>query len=60
VTPDIILVLLILGIALILFVTNVIRMDLVSLLVLVTLAVTAPPIPNSAPPANPTPSHAHG
>ena len=39
-TPDIVLVLLILGIALVLFVTEVIRMDLVSLLVLVTLAVT--------------------
>ena len=41
--PDIILVLLILGIALVLFVTEVIWMDLVSLLVLVTLAVTGPP-----------------
>jgi di/tricarboxylate transporter len=40
VTPDIILVLLILGIALVLFVTEVIRMDLVSLLVLITLAAT--------------------
>jgi di/tricarboxylate transporter len=40
VTPDIVLVLLILGIALVLFVTEVIRMDLVSLLVLATLAAT--------------------
>jgi len=40
VTPDIVLVLLILGIALVLFVTEVIRMDLVSLLVLVILAAT--------------------
>ena len=39
-TLDIVLVLLILGIALVLFVTEVIRMDLVSLLVLVTLAAT--------------------
>ena len=47
-TPDIVLVLLILGIALVLFVTEVIRMDLVSLLVLVTLAATGLVTPNQA------------
>jgi len=48
VTPDIALVLLILGVALVLFVTEVIRMDLVALLVLATLAATGLVSPNQA------------
>lgn len=47
-TPDIALVLLILGAALVLFVTEVIRMDLVALLVLATLAATGLVSPNQA------------
>ena len=47
-TIDIILVLLILGVALVLFVTEVIRMDLVALLVLGTLAATGLVSPNQA------------
>lgn len=47
-TPDIILVLLILGCALILFVTEIIPMDVVSLLVLGTLAATGLVSPNQA------------
>ena len=47
-TPDIILVLLILGIALVLFVTEVVPMDVVSLLVLGTLAATGLVSPNQA------------
>jgi di/tricarboxylate transporter len=48
VTTDITLVLLILGVALVLFVTEVIRMDLVALLVLGTLAATGLVSPNQA------------
>ncbi|MFQ5635608.1 MAG: SLC13 family permease, partial [Gammaproteobacteria bacterium] len=47
-TPDIALVLLILGVALVLFVTEAVRMDLVALLVLATLAVTRLVSPNQA------------
>jgi di/tricarboxylate transporter len=47
-TPDIIFVLLILGIALVLFVTEVVPMDVVSLLVLGTLAATGLVSPNQA------------
>ncbi len=47
-TPDIVLVLLILGIALVLFVTEVVPMDVVSLLVLGTLAATGLVSPNQA------------
>jgi len=48
VTPDIALVLLILGVALVLFVTEVVRMDVVALLVLGTLAATGLVSPNQA------------
>ncbi|RLA44886.1 MAG: SLC13 family permease, partial [Gammaproteobacteria bacterium] len=47
-TPDIALVLLILGVALVLFVTEVVRMDVVALLVLGTLAATGLVSPNQA------------